>query len=256
MLNYPNIDPIIFSIGPLQLRWYGLSYVCGLLVAFKYLDHDFKVRLKLNSDQVLSVMTSIIVGVLVGGRLGYIFFYDLLFYLDNPVEMLAFWHGGMSYHGAAIGAMCGMLYSAKKFKLSPFKLLDLLGIGSCIGIGFGRIANFINGELYGRVTDSFFGMVFPRGGDLPRHPSQLYEAFLEGFVLFLILHIVKTKCDVKDGVLFVLYLIGYGFFRFVLEFFRQPDAQLGTLFMGFSMGQLLCVVMISLGAGLYQVVRR
>ena len=256
MFTYPNIDPVIFAFGPFQIRWYGIAYVMGLLVAFKYLDKDLTQRLKLHADQVVGLMSTFVLGILLGGRLGYVLFYDFYFYLSNPIEIVAFWHGGMSYHGAAIGAMVGMIIAAKKYGLHPYKLLDLLGIGACIGVGFGRVANFINGELFGRVTTVFWGMVFPQGGPLPRHPSQLYEAFFEGLVLFLILHVVRTRCHLKEGVLFAMYLVLYGTFRFCIEFFREPDAQLGTVFMSFSMGQLLCFVMILMGAGLYQSIRR
>lgn len=251
MLNYPNIDPVLVSIGPLQIRWYGLSYLLGLFSAFFFLRPYFKKQFNLTTDDMLDLMTACVVGVVLGGRLGYIFFYDFAYYLNHPLDMVAIWHGGMSYHGGGIGAVLGMYYYARKKNISWIKLLDSLGIGSCFGIFFGRLANFINGELYGRITDVPWGMVFPGGGPYPRHPSQLYESFFEGFVLFWILYFFMTRVSLKQGQLFSLYLVFYGLFRFCLEFTRQPDAQLGFVFTLFTMGQCLSFVMIMLGVSLY-----
>lgn len=210
----------------------------------------------MTSDDILNLVTACVIGVILGGRLGYVVFYDFAYYLHNPFDIVAIWHGGMSYHGGGIGAVLAMYYYSRKEKLSFIGLLDVLGIGSCFGIFFGRIANFINGELYGRVTDFSWGMVFPGGGPLPRHPSQLYESFFEGFVLFCILYFCMTKLSLKRGQLFSLYLGCYGVFRFCLEFTRQPDSQLGFIVSLLTMGQLLSFVMILLGVGLWIVFQK
>jgi phosphatidylglycerol:prolipoprotein diacylglycerol transferase len=244
MIDYPTIDPILVSIGPLHIRWYGLAYIAGIMMAMSYLKPTFTHQFSLSKDQQSTVMITIIAGIMIGGRLGYIVFYDLAYYLHNPSQWLAVWNGGMSYHGGALGAVGAMVYLARHFKVSFISLLDILGIGSTFGLFFGRIANFINGELYGRVTDVPWAMVFPSGGLLPRHPSQLYEAFFEGFVLFTLLHFLKKRCVLKPGQLFGVYLLGYGLFRFFIEFVRQPDYHLGTVLGPLSMGQVLCVVMV------------
>jgi len=246
MITYPEISPIFLQIGPIALRWYGLAYVVGVIGGISFFKKDYA-KLSMSSDQIINLMTILVVGIMLGGRLGYVLFYDLAHYLANPTQILSFWKGGMSYHGGAIGAMIGFLVYARTSKVSAWGVLDLLGIGSTLGLFLGRVANFINGELYGRVTDVAWGMVFPKGGSHPRHPSQLYEAFFEGIVLFLVLFFMKTKFKLKNGQLFGFYLIFYGMFRFFLEYFRQPDAHLGFVMGSFSMGQLLCSVMILCG---------
>ena len=249
MITYPHIDPIALSVGPFAIRWYGLSYLAGISSGYFFLKKDYQRVFHWTTDQVLDLFTWLVMGVMLGGRFGYVLIYDFAYFMQYPTHVFAFWEGGMSYHGAAFGAMMAMILFARKMKVSALPLLDFLGIGSCFGLFFGRLANFVNGELYGRVTEVSWGMVFPNGGVLPRHPSQLYESFCEGIVLFSILFVLKKKALLKPGQLFGFYLIFYGLFRFMLEFFREPDAQLGTVFGPFSMGQLLCGLMLLLGAG-------
>jgi phosphatidylglycerol---prolipoprotein diacylglyceryl transferase len=248
MLKYPQIDPVFLTLGPIKLRWYGLMYIIGIMGGFKLAEKTMTHALKISKDAQMNLLSGVILGVLLGGRIGYIVFYDLGYYLHHPSAVLAVWQGGMSYHGGAIGALLGLWISAKTQKLPILPLMDILAWMSCIGIGLGRIANFINGELYGRITTVPWAMVFPNGGPIPRHPSQLYEAFSEGLLLFLILWWIQKQFTPKPGFIFAFYLIGYGCMRFIIEFFRNPDAQLGTVLGPFTMGQLLCTTMISLGA--------
>lgn len=247
MITYPQIDPIAFELGPLAIRWYGLSYLAGVFCAYLFLKKEFFKEFSWKPDTVLDFLSWVMFGVLLGGRFGYVLFYDFSFFIQNPLHIFSVWEGGMSYHGGAIGAMFGVILFARKRNVSFWPLLDLLGLGSCFGLFFGRLANFVNGELYGRYTDVSWGMIFPNGGPFARHPSQLYEAFFEGIVLFLILWGLRRKASLQQGQLFGFYLVGYGVFRFFIEFFREPDAQLGTFIGFFSMGQLLCGVMISIG---------
>jgi len=182
-----------------------------------------------------------------GGRMGYVFIYDFSFYIKNWLEIPAIWHGGMSYHGGALGALIATFIFSKQYKVSFLNLMDLICLGSPIGIFFGRLANFINGELFGRVTTSAFGIVFPGGGPLPRHPSQLYEALFEGVFLGIILFLIYKNTNYQKGRLLSFYLIGYGIIRFFLEFFREPDNQIGFFFNSVTMGQILCLFMVGLG---------
>ncbi len=256
MTPYPEINPIIFSIGPLAVRWYGLMYVLGFCSTYFLVAYQAKRfgwhQLTAHFD---NLNFSLILGVILGGRIGYICFYNLSYYIDKPAELFAVWQGGMSFHGGCIGALvAGMLY-ASRTGLDFWKGADLYVATVPIGLFFGRIGNFINGELFGRVTDAPLGMVFPGGGPLPRHPSQLYEAFLEGIVLFIILWAVKNKPWQQPakiiwvhGSVLSLFLICYGLFRSCVEYFREPDPQLGLLFLNLSMGQILSCLMI--GAGL------
>ena len=250
MINYPNIDPIILSIGPIAIRWYSMAYLVGLLGGFKLIKSQLIEKLQFTEDSIWELISTTMVGVLLGGRLGYVLFYNASFYFQNPLKIMAIWEGGMSYHGGAIGAAVGFMCFAKTHKKNPLILLDLLGFGSTLGLGLGRLANFINGELYGRVTTVPWAMVFPNGGPLARHPSQLYEAFLEGLILFLGLFFLKKKVTLKPGLLFSAYLLGYGSFRFLIEFSREPDVQLGVIFKWVTMGQLLSLSMIIMGLSL------
>lgn len=248
MLAYPEIDPVLVHIGPLAIRWYGLAYLAGVFAAYLYVKRLFINEQSFAADEVLTLVTNIVLGIMVGGRVGYMVFYNADVFFSNPLSLFAVWEGGMSYHGGAIGAALAVLLFCWQYKKPLWPVLDLLAISSTFGLFFGRLANFINGELWGRVTDVAWGMVFPGAGALPRHPSQLYEAFLEGVVLFILLHLLRTKVRLKSGQLFGAYLLGYGCFRFVIEFFREPDAHLGFVLSWMSMGQVLCVVMMVLGA--------
>jgi phosphatidylglycerol:prolipoprotein diacylglycerol transferase len=250
MIQYPQIDPIIVQVGPFALRWYGLMYVCGFVSS--YLLTLYQVRKKhwkVERGAIDDLYFFLILGLIVGARLGYIIFYNLGFYLRNPLEVFILWHGGMSFHGGLIGAFIAGLIMIKRKKWNFFATADLIMPTCPIGIGFGRMGNFINGELPGRPSDVPWAMVFPQAGNVARHPSQLYEALLEGLLLFLILWFYKDRKK-REGDVFALFLILYGAFRILCEFFREPDAQMGYFFNLLTMGQLLSGVMILLGAGL------
>jgi phosphatidylglycerol---prolipoprotein diacylglyceryl transferase len=251
MIQYPNIDPVLLSIGPLKIRWYGLSYLLGVFSAFVFLTPILKKKFNFTTDDSLNLATAYVMGIIFGGRLGYVLFYDFIYFLHHPFEIVAIWQGGMSYHGGGIGAVVAMFVFSKRMNISFVELLDLLGIGTCFGVFFGRIANFINGELFGRVSDISWAMIFPGGGPLPRHPSQLYESFFEGFLLFWILYFCMTRLSLKKGQLFSLYLLLYGLFRFFLEFTREPDEHLGFVLNFMTMGQVLSSIMIILGGSLF-----
>ncbi len=261
MLHAPMIDPIIFSIGPLHVRWYGLMYILAFLAAYflvRYQARKFSwPEMEKHLDNLLFFL---ILGVIVGARLGYALFYNPEYFLAHPLEIFATWKGGMSFHGGCIGVLLtGWLY-CRHHRLDYWKVADLFAVTVPFGLSFGRIGNFINQELYGRITEMPWGMIFPAAGPLPRHPSQLYQAFLEGLVLFIILWMVKAKpwnrqSSWPHGSILALFLILYGFFRFMVEFVREPDAQLGTVFFFMTMGQVLSSVMIFVGCMLF-VIRR
>lgn len=249
-MTYPNIDPVFLRLGPLEFRWYGLMYICGFLAAYFIILAGVRRKgLPLVKDDVADLIFTVAVGVILGGRLGYILFYNLSYYLANPMKLLAVWEGGMSFHGGLIGAVLASLYFIRKHKLRFYPLADLGFLAAPVGLGLGRVGNFINGELYGRVTDSPWGVVFPGGGALPRHPSQLYEAVLEGPVMFLILYLISRKVK-RDGVVVWAFISLYGLFRFMVEYVREPDEQIGYLFGVLSMGQLLSLPMFLVGAAM------
>lgn len=255
MLNdiYQSLDPIAFSFGPIVVRWYGIAYVlgfvCAALVMYR-VSKRWKVRI--DADSLITIMFCVIIGVIIGGRLGYVLFYGNGEYHKNPLEILAFNHGGMSFHGGLIGALVAGIVAAKLTKIPYLTLADLGCIGAPIGLFFGRCANFINGELWGAPTDVAWGVVFGgSAGTMPRHPSQLYEALLEGVILFAVLYFLSRKQPPRRrGTFLGLFLIMYGCFRFVIEFVREPDVQLGYLWGGWlTMGQLLSVPLILVGIG-------
>lgn len=247
-IPFPDISPIAFSVGPLPIRWYALSYLVGILLAWRYVLHliartpDHRPN-KLDIDDFVGWA---VLGVILGGRVGYILFYQTAMYLQNPLEIFKLWHGGMSFHGGALGVIIAMIAYSYFKKIPVLRLTDPVCAAVPIGLFFGRLANFVNGELFGRVTDVPWGIVFPHGGDLPRHPSQLYEAGLEGIVLFLILAVLahNDKIRHRPGIISGVFLIGYALSRMTVEFFREPDVQIGYLFNVFTMGQLLCLPMI------------
>ena len=247
MIPYPNIDPVIVRIGPFALRWYGLMYLFGFASSYLLVRRQIKKKgLDFGQDFVDSLYSYLILGLLLGARLGYVIFYDLPAYLKSPLEIFALWHGGMSFHGGLIGSIVAGVVFCKRSKVDFWQVSDMVIVTAPIGLGFGRLGNFINGELYGRVTTMPWAMVFPGGGPLPRHPSQLYEFFLEGVVLFTVLWVLKDRI-LRSGLLTALFLTLYGIFRFILEFFREPDVQLGYILGPFTMGQLLSASMIIAG---------
>jgi phosphatidylglycerol:prolipoprotein diacylglycerol transferase len=247
-MHYPHFNPVLFRLGPLELRWYGLMYVLSFIVAYFLIRSDAKRKnLPLTTDDIADLIFCLALGVILGGRIGYILFYNLPYYLENPLKVFAIWEGGMSFHGGLIGTVLAAIYFTRKKKITFFQLADLCVPVAPICLFLGRLGNFINGELYGRVTHVPWGMVFPGGGNVPRHPSQLYEAFLEGPVLFAILWFVKRKKNLPVGVVFWCFVSFYGVFRFLVEFTREPDPQLGFVLGNLSMGQLLSLPMFVLG---------
>ena len=244
---FQAIDPVAISVGPLQVRWYGLAYAAGFICAFflmKYFAKRWKTGLTL--DDMLTIMIYAIVGVVLGGRLGYCLFYGQGYYFAHPLEILSLWDGGMSFHGGFIGILVGGLFAARSVKTTFFTIADLGAIGAPLGFGLGRLANFVNGELWGRVTTSSWGIVFVDAGPLPRIPSQLIEAVLEGLLLFVIMIVLAMKKPpFKRGTLVGVLTILYGCFRIFSEFFREPDASIGFLSGGWlTMGMLLSVPMV------------
>lgn len=250
MIPYPHIDPIIVRVGPFAIRWYGVMYLLGFAASYFLVRYQVrKKKLDIKMDSIDSLYSWLVIGLILGARLGYVVFYNPIFYLHHPLEVFAVWHGGMSFHGGLVGSVgAGILFCSRN-RLDFWQLCDLIIVTAPIGLGLGRMGNFINGELYGRVTDVPWAMVFPSAGPLPRHPSELYEFFLEGVVLFIILWILKNK-NLRRGTLTALFLILYGVFRFFVEFFRQPDPQLGFIAGPFTMGQILSVATIVGGAAI------
>jgi phosphatidylglycerol:prolipoprotein diacylglycerol transferase len=262
MLTYPTIDPVAISLGGFAVHWYGLSYIVGILLAWRYALRLSQKRGYVAAggghDAMRMALDDLVwraaLGMMIGGRLAYILLYNLPAYLEQPKEILAIAHGGMSFHGGLVGVILAMIWQARISKTGFWPLADVVAAGTPIGLFLGRIANFVNGELYGRIADPAvvpWAMVFPRAADgLPRHPSQIYQAGLEGVVLFVLLALLawRTSALKKPGIVAGTFLMSYGLFRFVLEFFREPDPQLGLFLGSISMGQLLSALMV--GAGL------
>lgn len=250
-LAFPPLDPILVSVGPLVIRWYALAYLAGFLLGWRlclWLAHRNPEGPPPNLYD--DFLTWAVIGTVLGGRLGYVLFYQPVSFLHNPLEIFYVWHGGMSFHGGMLGVIAATWFFTRKNRISFFAFSDLLACVTPIGLGLGRIANFINGELYGRVTDVSWAVLFPRGGDLPRHPSQLYEAVLEGVVLLAVMLALSRIPALRrrHGFLSGLFLVIYGLFRILVEFFREPDIQLGFLYGGVTMGQLLSLPMIFVGS--------
>ncbi len=257
MLNAPQIDPVIFEIGPFAVRWYGMMYLLGFVGGYFLCRRLLPKRgLEMDSDRLADLILYALGGVILGGRLGYCLFYNAGYFLENPLKVFAVWEGGMSFHGGLLGVIVAATLFCRRFSYSPLAVGDVMVTATTLGLGLGRIGNFINGELWGRVTSVPWGMVFPNAGDLPRHPSQLYEAVLEGPVLMIILWML-CRPGIPKGVPFFSFFIGYGAFRFLVEFVREPDAHLGLLWAGATMGQLLSAPMILGGLlGLWWIKRR
>lgn len=248
MLTYPNINPVALQLGPIAIHWYGLMYLIGFLAGWALLV--LRVRRSprgFTTEQISDILFYTALGIIIGGRLGYMFFYNLDDTLAHPLHIFLIWQGGMSFHGGLLGVIIAMLLYARKIGKSLGDITDLIAPVVPIGLGAGRIGNFINGELWGRVTDLPWGMVFPTGGDVPRHPSQLYEFFLEGVVLFLVLWFFSQKERPRYAVS-GLFLTLYGIFRFTVEFVRNPDPQMNFVALGWmTEGQLLSIPMILAG---------
>ena len=243
---YPTIDPVALSLGPIQIHWYGLMYLLGFSGAW-WLGRLRAERFGWTAVEVEDLLFYGAIGVIVGGRLGYSLFYDLPALIDNPLNLFKIWQGGMSFHGGLLGVVIAFGFFARATGKSYFSISDFIVPMVPVGLFFGRIGNFINGELWGKVSDVPWAMIFPNGGPLARHPSQLYEAMLEGVLLFLILWIYSAKPK-PPGAVSGLFLLGYGFFRFVVEFVRVPDQQYGYLLLDLiTMGQILSLPMIVIG---------
>lgn len=256
-IPFPPLDPVAVEIGPFAVRWYALAYLAGFLLGWRYcLWLAKRSPVRPSAADFDDFLTWAVIAVILGGRLGYVLFYNLPHYLDHPLDALRVWQGGMSFHGGLVGVVVAILAFSLRRGFSPFALGDLVAAAAPIGLFFGRIANFINAELYGRVSTVPWAVMFPEGPDgalgPPRHPSQLYEAALEGLVLFVILFLLARRPSVRArrGLLSGVFLIGYGISRIVAEFFREPDPQLGFLFAGATMGQLLSVPMVLIGVWL------
>lgn len=250
-LPYPHIDPVLVEIGPIAIRWYALAYIAGILLGWRYaLRLARRVKSPVTAAHFDNFILWATLGIILGGRLGYVFFYKWDYYREHLSEILQIWQGGMSFHGGLLGVMFVVWRFARANKLPLLHFADLIAAAAPIGLFFGRIANFINGELFGRETTVPWAMVFPAGGDMPRHPSQLYQAGMEGILLFLILWIISRSIDIRQraGVLTGMFFIGYGLFRFIGEFFRMPDSDLGFLWDGWlTQGQLLSLPMLGIG---------
>lgn len=253
-LPFPAIDPVAIEIGPIAIRWYALAYLTGLLGGWWYLRYlSRRTPGGPTDDQADDFLVWATLGVVLGGRLGYVLFYKPSYYLANPLDIVKVWQGGMSFHGGVLGVFIAIYLFARLRGLSFLRMGDLVCTVAPMGLFFGRIANFINGELWGRpAPDVPWAVVFPHGGPVPRHPSQLYEAALEGLVLLVVLHVLwrAPALRARQGFLAGAFLTGYGLSRFIVEFYREPDTFLGTVAAGMTMGQLLSLPMILAGAAL------
>ena len=249
---YHSLDPVAFSLGPLTVRWYGLAYLAGFVLAGWIMYRVARRwRLDLTLDDVLNVMTGICVGIIVGGRLGYVLFYGAGYYLAHPLSILALNEGGMSFHGGLVGAVMGGALVCRSSGISIATTCDLVACGAPWGLCFGRVANFVNGELWGKECDLPWGVMFETGGNVYRHPSQLYEALLEGVLLFCVLWALSRRVPGRpQGTFMGTFLTWYGVCRFLIEFVRVPDAQLGYLFGFVTMGQLLSLPLVVVGVWL------
>tara|TARA_B100000676_G_scaffold270538_1_gene287300 strand:- start:1717 stop:2514 length:798 start_codon:yes stop_codon:yes gene_type:complete len=255
-MEFLNIDPVALQIGPIEIRWYALSYITGLLLGWRYCIYLTRFPpTAVTPPQLDDFLVWATIGIVIGGRLGYVIFYQPLYFLEHPLEILKIWKGGMSFHGGLLGLILGAYVFARRHSIPTLRLFDLISAVGPIGLFFGRIANFINGELWGRMTDVPWGIIFRDGGPLPRHPSQLYEAVLEGLVLVVLAYVLIRRFEAlrRPGMIFGTFLAGYGISRVIVEMVREPDAHIGFLIGGTTWGQWLSVPMILFG--LYMVRR-
>lgn len=258
VLLFPNFDPVLVQVGPFAIRWYALAYIVGLVLGWRLMRRLVQwapvVATTLQVDDFLTWAT---LGVVLGGRLGYVLFYQPSLYLAHPLQMLEVWHGGMSFHGGAIGVAVATTWFCRRNGIRLLAFADRVAVCAPIGLGLGRIANFINGELWGRPAPDWlpWAMVFPTGGPIPRHPSEIYEALLEGLLLFIVMFVLARRdaLRARAGLLTGCFLVGYGIARVTGEFFREPDAFLGFLPFGTTMGQVLCIPMLI--AGIWLILR-
>ena len=247
-----NLDPVLIDFGFIEIRWYSLAYIFGILIGWwfgkKIINHILKnTSLKFKLEDFDDLISYLIISIILGGRIGYVIFYNLKYYIFNPLEIVKVWEGGMSFHGALLGIIIGTYFFSKKKGVSLFFLLDVIASVAPIGIFLGRVANFINSELVGKVTNTSWSVIFPLVDSFPRHPSQLYEAILEGIVLFIILNFLIFKKKYKVGKNSYFFLIYYGIFRIISEIFREPDAHIGYILGSVSMGTILSSIMIFSG---------
>ena len=254
VLPFPAFDPVIVSVGPLAIRWYALAYIGGILLGWYYArtlvraGHLWGGRAPLTLADLDDFVLWVTLGIILGGRIGYVLFYNLPYFSAHPIEILELWKGGMSFHGGFLGCVAAVMLFAWKRNVSMLSLGDLACAAGPIGIFLGRIANFINGELWGRAADVPWAMIFPGGGPLPRHPSQLYEAALEGLLLFVILGVLVRRGALRrPGLIIGAFAVCYGLARMTSEFFREPDVQLGFLWGGMTMGMLLSIPLMLFG---------
>ncbi len=247
-----NLNPVLINFGFFEIRWYSLAYIFGILIGWwiakKIIIFKVDSKTVIFDDKIFDDLISyIIISIILGGRIGYIIFYNLSYYFENPLDVFKIWEGGMSFHGALIGVVLGVYLFARRVKINLFFFLDIIASVAPVGIFFGRLANFINGELYGKPSNVLWSIIFPKVDKIPRHPSQLYEAALEGLILFIVLINIVFKKETKTGVVSALFMILYGFFRIIAEQFREPDIQIGYLLGFFSMGSILSFSMILAG---------
>lgn len=255
-----NLSPILFDLGFFSIRWYSLAYIAGIILGWwfgkKIIFQKFQKTHNEISEKFDDLIAYLIFAIIIGGRAGYVIFYNFEFYFFNPIDILKIWEGGMSFHGALIGIIAATYFFSKKKNLSSLLLLDVIACVAPIGIFFGRIANFINGELVGKITSVSWSVIFPSVDMNPRHPSQIYEAIFEGVILFIILNIIINKKNYLTGTCSYLFLIFYGIFRIFSELFREPDIQIGYIFNFITMGMILSLFMILSGIVLYKFTKK
>ena len=246
-----NFDPVAFQILSFEIRWYSLAYIIGIVIGWTLCKKIFIKNLDIN-EKFDDYITYLIIGIILGGRIGYIIFYNFSYYVDNVLDIFKIWQGGMSFHGGLLGVIVSSYIFAKKYNQNPYSYLDQVSLVAPIGIFFGRLANFINSELYGKVSDMPWSVIFIKVDNLSRHPSQLYEAILEGIILFLILiYFINRNYLKKPGLISGLFLIFYSLFRFIIEFFRIPDEQIGYLILNLTMGQIISLVFVLIGITIF-----